>query len=286
MKTLKTYLLTTAIALATLTATQAQSLKIPAASPKQTIEQDFALSTIKVEYSRPSVKGRTVFGELVPYGKMWRTGANQSTKITFGDDVKVEGKDLKAGTYALYTVPGKDTWEVMFTKDLTLGGNVGDYKKEDEVLRINVKPTNLSQPFETFTIVINDIRQNAAVIELLWANTRVPINISADIDERIMKNIESSVVKDNRPYYQAANYYYENNKDLNKALEWINKAADNNPNAYWVLHSKAKIQMKLKDYKGAIATAEQSKAKAAEDKNDEFVKMNDQLIAEARSMAK
>lgn len=265
---------------------QAQSLKIPAASPKQTLEQDFALSTIKIEYSRPSVKGRTVFGDLVPYGKMWRTGANQSTKITFSDDVKIEGKDVKAGTYALYTIPNKDMWDVMLTKDLTLGGNVGDYKTDQEVVRFKVKPSTLAQSIETFTINVNDIRTNSAVIEMLWANTRVAFNVSTDIDDRIMKNIESVVIKDNRPYFQAANYYYENDKDLNKALEWVNKAADNNPDAYWVLHTKAKIQMKLKDYKGAIATAEQSKAKAAADQNDEYVKMNDKLIADAKSQSK
>lgn len=258
-------------------------LKVPAPSPKQTLEQDFALSTIKIEYSRPSVKGRTVFGDVVPYGKTWRTGANQSTKITFGEDVKVEGKDLKAGTYALYTVPNKDSWDVMFYKDLTLGGDVAEYKTENEVLRVQVKPTALANAVETFTINVNDIKSNSANIEMLWANTRAAFNVTSDIDSRIMKNIEANVEKDNRPYYQAATYYYENGKDLNKALAWINKAAENNPDAYWILHTKAKIQMKMNDTAGAIATAEQSKAKAAADKNADYVTMNDKLIAEAKA---
>lgn len=258
-------------------------LKVPAPSPKQTLEQDFALSTIKIEYSRPGVKGRTVFGDVVPYGKVWRTGANQSTKITFGDDVKVEGKDLKAGTYALYTVPNKDSWDVMFYKDLTLGGNVADYKTENEVLRIQVKPTALANPVETFTINVADIKPNTANIEMCWANTRAAFNVTTDIDTRIMKNIEANVEKDNRPYYQAATYYLDNDKDLNKALTWVNKAIESNPDAYYMMHTKAKIQLKLKDYAGAIATAEQSKAKAAEEKNDDYVRMNDKLIAEAKA---
>ena len=272
-----------AICLAACSSTvNAQTLKLPAPSPKQTLEQDFALSNIKIEYSRPSAKGRTIYGDLVPYGKMWRTGANQSTKITFGEDVKVEGKELKAGTYALYTIPNKDSWDIMFYKDLTLGGNTSEYKTENEVLRVQAKPTALANAVETFTINVNNIKPSSADVEMLWASTRVAFNVTSDIDERIMKNIEANVVKDNRPYYQAANYYYENNKDLNKALEWASKAAENNPDAYWILHTKAKIQMKLKDYNGAIATAEQSKSKATADKNDDYVKMNDALIADAR----
>ena len=260
----------------------AQQLKVPAPSPLQTLDQAFALSNIKIEYSRPSVKGRVIFGDLESFGEIWRTGANASTKITFGEDVKVEGNALAAGTYALYTIPNKDNWEVMFYKDLALGGDVANYKKENEALRINVKPSTLSNKVETFTINVADITSNTANIEMLWEQTRIAFNVVADIDSKIMKNIESSIEKDSRPYYQAATYYYENNKDLSKALAWINKAVEQNPKAFWVLHTKAKIQAKQKDFAGAIAAAEQSMALAKEAKNDDYVKLNENLIAEVK----
>lgn len=261
---------------------QAQQLKTPAPSPTQTLDQAFALSNIKIEYSRPSVKGRTIFGDLVPYGKIWRTGANQSTKITFGDDVKVEGQALAAGTYAMYTIPNKDSWEIMFYKDLKLGGNTSEYKTDQEALRVKVKPATTAAKTETFTMNVSDMTANSANIELLWDMTRVAINVTTEIDSKIMKNIESSMAKDSRPYFQAANYYYENDKDLNKALEWINIAAEQNPKAYWISHTKAKIQYKMKDYKGAIATAEKSMAVAKEEKDDTYVALNQKLIAEAQ----
>jgi len=260
----------------------AQQLKVPAPSPLQTIDQAFALSNIKIEYSRPSAKGRVVFGDVVPFGKIWRTGANASTKITFGEDVKIEGNDLAAGTYALYTLPNKDQWEIMFYKDLSLGGSVADYKIENEVLKIKVKPAAVASKTETFTINVANLTSNSATIELLWEQTRIAFNVKADIDAKIIKNIEAAVEKDNRPYYQAASYYYENDKELPKALEYINKAGEQNPKAYWVAHLKAKIQVKLKDNQGAIASAEKSLQLATEAKDDAYIKMNEKLIAEVK----
>ncbi len=261
----------------------AQQLKVPAASPTQTIEQNFALSTIKIEYSRPSVRGRVIYGDLVPFGKTWRTGANSSTKITFGEDVMIEGKAVSAGTYALYTIPNTDNWEIMLYNDLMLGGNVAEYKAENEFLRFNSKPSAIANKVETFTINVADITTNSANIELLWEQTRIAFKVTTDSDSTIMKNIESSLSKDTRPYHQAANYYYANNKDLKKALEWETKAIELNPKAFYMVHLKAKIQLKLKDYKGAIATAEQSIKLAKEAKNDDYVLMNEKLITEAKA---
>lgn len=260
----------------------AQQLKVPAASPTQTLKQNFGLSEITVEYSRPGVKGRVVFGDLVPFGKIWRTGANNATKITFGDDVKLEGNDVKAGTYALYTMPNKDSWDIMLYKDLTLGGEVADYKPENEVIRFKVKPSALTNKVETFTINIADITPRTANIELSWENTRVNIGVATEIDTRIMKDIEKSLATDSRPYYSAASYYYDNDKDLKQALEWADKAFQNNPKGYWIAHLKAKIQVKMKDNAGAIKSAEQSLALAKEDKSDDYVKLNEKLIAEAK----
>lgn len=263
----------------------AQTLKVPAPSPTQTIKQNFALSEITVEYSRPSAKGRVVFGDVVPFGSIWRTGANSSSKITFGEDVKMEGKDVVAGTYALYTIPNKDSWEIMLYKDLTLGGEVSNYKVENEVARIKVMPIALPIKTETFTLNFADITPTTVKLEMIWESTKVVINISSEIDEKVMKNIEAALSPvDKRPYFSAASYYYDNNKDMQKALEWATKATELNPKAYWVFHLKAKIQLKLKDVAGAVATAEKSMALAKEDKDDAYVKNNEKLIAEAKKM--
>ncbi|MCE3280692.1 MAG: hypothetical protein K0S44_2883 [Bacteroidetes bacterium] len=267
------------ITIASSSVMQAQ-LKVPAPSPLQTVKQAFGLSDISIEYSRPSAKGRVIFGDVVPFGKVWRTGANNATKITFGDDVKVEGKEVPAGSYALYTTPNKDSWEIMLYKDLTLGGNVADYKKENELIRFTVKPKTVSEKKETFTIDIADMTSNSANIELVWENTRVAFNVVTDIDSKIMKNIETNVIGDNRPYFQAATYYYENNKDLAKASEWVDKAITANPKAYWIMMLKAKIQVKLNDKKGAVESAEKVVTMATEAKNDDYVTMAKKLIAE------
>ncbi|MCC6837129.1 MAG: DUF2911 domain-containing protein [Bacteroidia bacterium] len=279
---MKNILSAAAIAVMTIGSVNAQQLKVPAPSPLQTLKQAFALSEITIEYSRPSVKGRTIYGDVVPFGKVWRTGANSSTKITFGEDVKVEGKDVAAGTYAIYSIPNKDSWEIMLYKDLTLGGNVAEYKAENEVVKVKITPTALSTKVETFSINVADITANTCAIELIWDKTRVAFNVTAEIESKIMKNIETTMNKDSRPYYQAASYYYENNKDLAKALEWVNKAVEQNPKAYWVVLLKAKIQLKSKDNKGAIATAEQAMALAKEAQDDAYMKMSEKLIAEAK----
>ena len=260
-----------------------QTLKVPAPSPTQTLKQNFSLSDITIEYSRPGVKGRVVYGDLVPYGKIWRTGANASTKITFGEDVKVEDKDVPAGTYALYSIPNKDKWEIMLYKDLTLGGNVANYKPENEIVHFTVKPSSLGTKVEMFTINVVDITPNTAIIELTWDKTRVAFNVKTEIDGKIMKNIESSIGTDSRPYFQAANYYYENNKDMKQALEWVNKATEQNPKAFFMFMLKAKIQYKLKDNQAAIATAEQQVIPlATEAKNDDYVQMATKFIAEVK----
>lgn len=274
--------LTAAVAIMALTATSTNAqLKVPAPSPLQTIKQAFALSDITIEYSRPSAKGRVIYGDVVPFGKVWRTGANGATKITFGEDVKVEGNDVKAGTYALYTIPNKDSWEIMLYKDLTLGGNVAEYKKENELVRFVVKPTNMGDDkVETFSIDFSDMTPTTTKIELVWEKTRVAIKVVADIDAKIMKTIDATVVKDNKPYFQAASYYYDNDKDLKLAGEWADKAFAANPKAYWVLMLKAKIQAKQKDAKGAVATAEQVVTIATAEQDDSYVAQAKKLIAE------
>lgn len=280
LQKLKFFTLAAATVALSTSAIRAQQLKTPAPSPLQTVKQAFALSDISIEYSRPSAKGRVIFGEVVPFGKVWRTGANGATKITFGEDVKVEGNAVTAGTYALYTIPNKDSWEIMLYKDLTLGGNVAEYKKENEVAHFTVKAKTLNDKVETFSIDIADMTPTTANVELNWEKTRVAFSVVADIDARVMKNIETALAADTRPYFQAANYYFENNKDLNKALEYINKGVETNPKAFWMLHLKGKIQAKLNDKKGSTVTEEQVIVLAKEAKNDDYVKMAEKQIAE------
>jgi hypothetical protein len=173
-------------------------------------------------------------------------------------------------------------WEIMLYKDLTMGGDVSSYKKEDEVLRFKVKSSALAANVETFTINVADITSSKANIEIQWEKTRVAFSVVADIDTKIMKNIENTVIKDTKPYFSAASYYYENDKDMKLALEWVDKAVTANPKAYWVVLLKAKIQVKLKDNKGANATATQALTLAKEDQDDAYVKMAEKIIAETK----
>lgn len=254
-----------------------QGIKTPAPSPTQTLKQDFALSSIEVNYSRPAVKGRVIFGDIVPYGKMWRTGANGATKITFGEDVKVGGVAVKAGTYALYSIPDKTEWEIILNKGVNNGGLAG-YKTEEDVVRFKVKSMSLPMSVESFTIMIGDVAASSASVQILWEKTMVSIPVEADIDSKIMKQIDNAMNVDSRPYFAAASYYFDNNKDLNKALDWVNKAIEAQPSAYWMVHLKAKIQAKSGDKAGAKATALKGIELAKAGKNDDYVALNEKLI--------
>jgi hypothetical protein len=256
----------------------AQGIKTPAPSPTQTLKQDFALSSIEVTYSRPAAKGRKIFGDLVPFGKLWRTGANAATKVTFGEDVKVGGMPVKAGSYAIYSVPTANEWEIIINKGANNSGLTG-YKTEDDVARFKVPSMQLPMMIENFTIILGNLTASSADIQILWENTAVQIPVVADIDSKIMAQINTAMTVDSRPYFQAASYYFDNGKDINKALEWANKAVEAQPTAYWVMHLKAKVQAKAGDKAGAKATALKSMAMAKEAKNDDYVVLNQKLIA-------
>jgi hypothetical protein len=276
----KTIIQLFALSCLTLSTAQAQGLRIPAASPAQTVKQAFGLGDISIEYSRPLVRNRVIFGELVPYGKIWRTGANSATKLTFTEDVTFGGQPVKAGTYALYTIPGKSSWKIMLYSDLTLGGNVADYNKDKEVLRIEATPKYTDHKVESFSINLDKVKATTATLELSWDYVRVPVKITTEIDGKVMKSIDASLAADTRPYYQAASYYYDNGKDLKKAAEWIQKAVEQYPKAYWVRMLQAKIQLKNGDRKAAVASAEEVVRLATEGKNDDYVKMGRKFIAE------
>lgn len=271
-----------ALAIAATVTANAQSITFPQPSPTASFSQNFATAKIEVSYSRPGMKGRKVFGDVVPFGKLWRTGANGATTISFGEDVKLNGNDVKAGKYGLLSIPGESEWTVIITKDLNVTSEDA-YKKENDVVRFMVKPSKIASTVETFTIEVANIKNNEADLDLKWENTAVSIKITADYDARIAKQIEEAMAKDTRPYSGAAGYYLETGRDLNKALEWINKAIASNPKAYWNLLTKAKIQVALKDYNNAMATSTESWTFAKEGGDGAYMKRNEDLQAEIKA---
>ncbi len=253
----------------------AQAVKMPAPSPGQTIKQDFSLSFIEVNYSRPVIKGRTIFGDIVPFGKLWRAGANNPTKVTFGEDVKVAGKDLKAGSYQLMIIPTAKNWEIIFNKGTN---GVFNYHPEEDVLKVTVPTNSLASSVESFTIQLGQVIANTCEIQIMWEKTSVSIPVTTEIDAKIAASIEKAMSVDTKPYFESASYYFETGRDLKKALEWATKASEANPSAYWVMHLKAKIQAKLGDKVGAKATALKSIELAKAGKNEDYVSLNQKLI--------
>jgi hypothetical protein len=254
----------------------------PEVSPPATLTQIIGLTEVKIEYSRPGLKGRKMFGGFLPYGQMWRTGANASTKITISDDVQIQDNELPAGTYALYTIPEEEEWTIILHKNLSHWGTGGkDYNKDEDVFRFKVKPTSLTEKVETFTIDINDIQSNSASIELRWENTKVSFLLGVDTDAKVMADIKQKMKGvSGTTYYQAARYYHETGKDANQALEWVQAAIELEGEKFWMLRLKALILADLKRYKKAIKEAEQSSLLAKEAGNDNYVKMNDESIRE------
>jgi hypothetical protein len=216
------------------------------------------------------------------YGEIWRTGANSGTVISFSDDVKVEGKDIKKGEYMIFTIPGATDWTIMLYSDLSIGGNVDAYNAEKEAARFTVKATKLSSKVETFTIGIADITADnkTATVELAWEDVSLKFKVGVEYEERVMKSIEANTKVSAGNYITAANYYLETGKDLNQALEWIDKGISaGNPNAFWNVHTKAKIQKAAGDKKGALATAQKSLEMAKKADNDfGYIKLNEDLI--------
>lgn len=253
-------------------------LKTPAPSPTQSIKQDFGISSIELIYSRPGIKGRKIFGDLVPWNKVWRTGANSATRIKFNDDVTFGGQSLKAGEYAIYTVPNENEWEVIINKGSANWGT--EYKMEDDIFRVKVKPMKLDQVIESFTMQFGNVKATSTDLQIMWDKTAVAIPITTDIDKKIMAQINSQVIKDSRPYFQSAMYYLENGKDLNQALQWFDKAIEQNPNGYWIYHQKANALAKLGKKPEAKVVAQKSLDIARQEKNDDYVRLNEKLLAD------
>jgi hypothetical protein len=257
-------------------------IQTPAPSPASKLEQKVGLTDVKIEYSRPSMKGRTIFGDLVPYGKVWRTGANARTKVTFSDDVTVGGKTLKAGTYAIFTIPQVSKWEIIFYTDYQGGGAPQELDESKVAARVMADVYPIEIDVQTFTITIDDLTNNSAVIGLLWEKTYVAIPFEVPTDTAVMASIESTLAGPSaNDYYNAASYYLSEGKDIKKAKEWIDKAMSmiEKP-AFWQLRQQSLIYAAAGDKKGAIEIAKKSLAASEKAGNADYVKMNKESIAE------
>ena len=259
-------------------------IKTPPASPLCKINQEVGLIRVDVEYSRPSAKGRRIYGELVPFGQMWRTGANASTKITLSDDASIGGVAVKKGTYAIYATPGEKDWTIIIYKNTEFWGVPGDqFKEEDVAAKFTSSAYALRDYVETLTLTFANLRNNGADLELNWENTRVVIPITVDTDGKVMSTIKSTM---DGPaagdYYSAARYYYEEKKDLAKALEWVDKSLEKGGEKFWILRLKGNILSDLGRYKDAVATFEKSTALAVKEGNTDYPRMNEKSIADAK----
>jgi len=254
---------------------------MPQPSPTQTIRQDFGMGVIELTYSRPSIRGRQLFGEntvLAPLGKPWRTGANSATKIHFSDSVMVGGKTLDTGSYVIYTIPNKGQWNVVFSKGTAYPGQQG-FSESNDVVSLKAPATTTGNNVETFTMQFGNVHNESCELQLMWGNTAVTVPIATNIKDRLRTQLEAALQGDNKPYQQAATFYYEWDKNYPKALEYVNKGIEQNAQAYWLYLLKARIQKAAGDNAGAIATANKTIEVATEAKNDDYVRMAKELMA-------
>ncbi len=257
-------------------------LEFPAASPASTLKQRVGLTDIEINYSRPSMKGRKVFGGLEPYGSIWRTGANSATTISFSTDVTLGGARVPAGTYALFSIPGEKEWTIILSKATQQFGAYR-YDEKDDLARFTVPATALGMPVESLAFGIGDLRTSTATLYFEWESTRVSIPLTTNVVEALTPKIEAAMAADgDRPYFPAAMFYYENGCDLDKAALWIDEAVKANPTAFWVSYRKGLILEKKGDKKGAIEAATMSLNLAKESSGAikaEYTRLNEALIA-------
>ena len=260
-------------------------VKTPQPSPHSTLTQVVGLTDVTVDYSRPSAKGRVIFGDLVPFGKLWRTGANANTTVSFSDDVVINGTTLKKGKYALYTTPKADMWEVVFYNDSENWGTPENWDANKVAVLVNVDPVALNNFLESFTISVGNLTNDSATLDIAWEKTMVSVKFDVPTQKTAMASIEKALSGPSAgDYYSSAQYFFQSNGDLNKALDYINRATSMTKTGedipFWYLRQKSLIQAKLGDKAGAIATANSSLAGATKAKNNDYVKMNNDSIKE------
>ncbi len=261
-------------------------INAPAPSPAAKLKQTVGLTDVIVEYSRPSMRGRTIFGDLVPFDKVWRTGANARTKVTFSEDVTIDGQELKAGSYAIFTKPNAQSWEVYFYTETGGGGTPREWDDSKVALKTTVEANEMAWPVESFTISIDDLSDNGATLGMLWEKTYAGVKFEVPTDAVVTKNIDKVLSGPGAgDYYAAAVYYSSAGKDINKAKEWMDKAMSMTEKpAFWQLRQYSLIQAKAGDKEAAIATAKKSLAAAEEAGNADYVKMNKDSLKEWGAM--
>ncbi|TXG35757.1 DUF2911 domain-containing protein [Seonamhaeicola maritimus] len=270
------------MAFATVSMVNAQ-VKTPAPSPFSKVEQKVGLTDVTLEYSRPSVKGRTVFGDLVPYGKIWRTGANARTKITFSTDVTVGGTELKAGSYSIFSIPTAESWEVIFYNDGKQFGTPSELDAQFVAAKATGKAYPIPFSVETFTIDLNNLTNSGARLEFIWEKTWVGIDIEVPTDKGVMASIKNVMSGPGaNDYFQSAVYFLQEGKDIKKAQKWIDKAVEMTKDQprFWFLRQQSLIHAKAGDKAGAIAAAKKSLAGAEAAGNADYVKMNKDSLKE------
>ena len=257
-------------------------IQTPQPSPSTTLEQVVGLTEVKIEYSRPAMRGRTIMGDLVPYGSLWRTGANKNTTLSFSDPVTVGGQALAAGTYALFTRPGKSLWEVFFYMETENWGTPQEWQSKSVAAVIEVPTQSQAEPVESFTISINELTNTGANIHLSWENTRVTLPLEVPTDEKTMASIKETMKGTPKAgdLYQAAVYYRESGRDLQTAKKWIGKAIEMDPGKYWMFRQQALILADLNEKEAAIKAAQSSLELAEKAGNQDYVRLNTKAIEE------
>lgn len=265
-----------------LTISATAQIQAPAPSPAAKVEQTVGLTDVTIEYSRPGVKDRDIFGDLVPFGEVWRTGANANTKISFSDDVTIGGKELKKGTYSIYTIPNENSWEVMFYSKTDNWGVPQDWDENKVALKAKAEVKELPTEVESFTIMVNDLENDSAKLQFMWDDTMASLPFSVPTDKKTMASIERVMGGPTaNDYFAAASYYHEAGKDLEKAYEWVKKATEMaGEQAFWMLRRKSLIEADMGKKEEAIKTARKSMASAEKANNADYVKMNKESIAE------
>jgi hypothetical protein len=253
------------------------SLKLPALSPNAKISQDFSISNIEISYSRPSMRGRKIMGDVIPYGHVWRTGANAPTKIKTGEDLEIAGFRVKAGEYSLYTIPNKDKWEIVISS-ATGNWTADGFPREFDIARFKVTPLTMTEETQTFTINITDITFKSCKIEMVWDRTKIVIPVVANNSITVEENIDKAVNNPQVPYFQAASYYYETNQKTDVASNYVNKALELNPKAFYMWYLKARIEKRMGHVDEALAAARKSIELAAGTPNELEYKMNNGKI--------
>ncbi|MGF7041157.1 DUF2911 domain-containing protein [Mucilaginibacter lappiensis] len=280
----KTYLFLVTMLLACVSyKSYAQVPRIPEASSTQTIIQDFGLGKITVTYSRPNVKDRKIFGGIIPYGEVWRTGANAATTITFTERVVIEGNPVPAGTYSLFSIPEKSEWTIILNKTVKQWGAYS-YKQSNDFLRFKIKPIRVSEKRETFTMAFANSNTKSTDLYLVWDHTAAAIHMETDDDAKITANIDELMKGDRKPYYfNAIQYYYENNKDVDKALGWVAEAEKIDPKGPWYKLWESRLLLKKGNKAGAIAAAQAGLQLAKDSNDDEYTRLNQEALDHAKS---